>query len=280
MNVNFKRRYDGFTLIELLVVISIIAVLMSIMMPALSKARKQAKETVCASSMHQIAIASLTYEQSNTRLPFHYTENAGASTPEGKTPPLKSWPDMIANNSDFDTRQLWTSYISDMKFFNCPMVKTLDYNIDTVPLNACRIYGGYQFVMGYMRNRTPDKVWGARWTKTSQKWNYEGKRFNVLAGDKLYYSRSAGHYRINHGAGLGLPQAYSAYDASRGTAWIGSMYEKYNVDGADLRKRTNSIYSFTDGSVGKFNGDDDKMAEVVTPNDQDSNNGSMLLPVN
>lgn len=278
MTVNFKRKNSAFTLIELLVVISIIAVLMSIMMPALQKARKQAKESICASNMHQIAIASLTYEQSNTRLPFHYTEDGGKSWPQGTEDPLNSWPDMIANTSGLDTRQLWTTYISDMKFFNCPMVKTLDYNIETVPLNACRIYGGYQFVMGYMRNRTSDKVWGARWTKTSQKWMYEGKRFNVLACDKLYYSLGAGHYRINHGAGLGLPQAYKPYDVTRGADWIGSMYEKYGVTGDDLRKKTNSIYTFTDGSVGKFDGDDAKMAEVVTPNDQDSNNGSILMP--
>ena len=274
----YKKRSNGFTLIELLVVISIIAVLMAVMMPALQKARKQAKESVCASSMHQIAIASLTYEQSSGRLPLHYTEDDGKSTPEGDKAPLKSWPDMIANTSGLDTRELWSTYITDMKFFNCPMVKTLDYNIETVPLNSCRIYGGYQFIMGYMRDRTTTKVWSARWTKTSQKWVYEGKRFNVLACDKLYYSRSMGHYRINHGAGLDLPLAYKPYDKSRPTDWIGSMYEKYNVLGDDLRLKTNALYCFTDGSVGKYDGDNEKLAEVVTPNDQDSNNGSVLLP--
>jgi len=268
----------GFTLIELLVVISIIAVLMSIMMPALQKARKQAKESICASNMHQIAIASLTYEQSNGRLPMHYTENGGLSRPQGNIAPLLSWPDMIANSSGLDTRQLWVTYIADMKFFNCPMVKTLDYNIENVPLNSCRIYGGYQFIMGYMRDRTPDKVWGARWTKTSQKWVYEGKRFNILACDKLYYARTAGHYRINHGAGLGIPLVYADYDRSGNPVWIGSMYEKYSVTGGDLRKETNALYSFTDGSVGKYNGDDDRLVEVVNPIDQDSNLGSILMP--
>ncbi len=55
-----KRRY-GFTLIELLVVISIIAVLMSIMMPALSKVRQQAQATVCMTNMRNLGTGATTY---------------------------------------------------------------------------------------------------------------------------------------------------------------------------------------------------------------------------
>ncbi len=60
----------GFTLIELLVVISIIAVLMSIMTPALTRARQGAQKTVCLSNMRQIGIALRCYlDETGGRLP-------------------------------------------------------------------------------------------------------------------------------------------------------------------------------------------------------------------
>ena len=52
-----QNEAHGFTLIELLVVISIIAVLMGIMMPALAKVRESSKRLMCASGMRQISVA-------------------------------------------------------------------------------------------------------------------------------------------------------------------------------------------------------------------------------
>jgi len=59
-----KRRY-GFTLIELLVVIAIIALLMGILIPALSRVRKQAAGSVCLSNQHQLVLAWILYAQDN-----------------------------------------------------------------------------------------------------------------------------------------------------------------------------------------------------------------------
>lgn len=55
----------GFTLVELLVVISIIALLLSILMPALNQARGQGKKIQCMSKVRQIAMGFYVYGENN-----------------------------------------------------------------------------------------------------------------------------------------------------------------------------------------------------------------------
>jgi prepilin-type N-terminal cleavage/methylation domain-containing protein len=61
----FRRPLHGFTLIELLVVISIIAILVSILLPALAKARELANRAVCMANIRGIIQSMVTYAQSN-----------------------------------------------------------------------------------------------------------------------------------------------------------------------------------------------------------------------
>ena len=59
------KRRNAFTLVELLVVISIIALLMSILMPSLQKAREQAKGLICATQLKDIGLMLEVYALEN-----------------------------------------------------------------------------------------------------------------------------------------------------------------------------------------------------------------------
>jgi prepilin-type N-terminal cleavage/methylation domain-containing protein/prepilin-type processing-associated H-X9-DG protein len=82
-----KKRFiwhKGFTLVELLVVISIIALLMAILMPALAKAREQGKRIVCLNNLKQLTLAWMNYASTyNDKLVNGAAATTGTDCPAG-----------------------------------------------------------------------------------------------------------------------------------------------------------------------------------------------------
>jgi prepilin-type N-terminal cleavage/methylation domain-containing protein len=73
-----RTRTAGFTLVELLVVIGIIAILVAILLPALSRARKQAQTVQCASNLRQLYTLTMMY--TNTYNQYTMPSRVGVGT--------------------------------------------------------------------------------------------------------------------------------------------------------------------------------------------------------
>lgn len=70
------RENNKFTLIELLVVIAIIAILASILMPALSSARERGKTTQCFNNLKQCALGIQLYIEDHKMFPLYYVQGS------------------------------------------------------------------------------------------------------------------------------------------------------------------------------------------------------------
>jgi len=122
----------GFTLIELLVVIAVIALLMAVLLPALSKARESAKNVVCQSNLKQWSYILLMY-----------TDDYKGNFPPGWSVPKGMWMSRMR------------SYYLDRKICLCPKAtKLISDGYPSGPFVGWGIYGHPDYYGGW----TP--AWG------------------------------------------------------------------------------------------------------------------------
>ncbi len=163
-------RRKAFTLIELLVVISIIALLISILMPALNKAREQATGTICLSNQKTMTLAWIMYaDGSDDRLCFGSVHEFNSGNPSVSSdvyrrkylwvsPPLRStrlddyapqasvtWDDRVRG---MEAGVLF-KYINTVEAYHCPGDKR---NIKNEPPRD--IYRGYSISHGVSGHAT------------------------------------------------------------------------------------------------------------------------------
>ena len=97
-----RSQRTGFTLVELLVVIGIIALLISILLPSLNRARETANRVKCASNLRQIGTAIQLYANENRGAFPRTAYSAGLTTATWGTPYLAA--SMAGNVGNLDGR--------------------------------------------------------------------------------------------------------------------------------------------------------------------------------
>lgn len=133
---------QAFTLIELLVVVAIIAVLVAMLLPALSSAREQSRQTACGSHLKQIGVGCVLYAQDNDDFfpPGLYGGAAGISNQRSWDVALTSYLSMTIEVTDHGdvSGNLSVGLKDSTNIFACPSDHVERYR-DIVPRSYSRV---------------------------------------------------------------------------------------------------------------------------------------------
>jgi prepilin-type N-terminal cleavage/methylation domain-containing protein/prepilin-type processing-associated H-X9-DG protein len=241
MNTNkYKNNFENhraFTLVELLVVISIIAMLMSIMLPALGKARESGRRVVCSSNLRQLTLAWNMYAGEN---------NDKLCSPDTET--YDSW--VYGTEPDYELGieegVLWP-YTQSVKLYECQSAR--NYQSVHCRPNRPRDYS-ISRTMGY-----PYTFW---WYDGGDVSSFKTLSEISRPSEKMVFIDADGGYSgiaFNEGAGW-LQRAFWAFSSGEKlTTWEFPRFSyapTWSLNIITARHSNGCNLSFADGHCGRW----------------------------
>ncbi|WZO95932.1 DUF1559 domain-containing protein [Isosphaeraceae bacterium EP7] len=200
----------GFTLIELLVVISIIAVLIALLLPAVQSAREAARRVQCVNNLKQLGLAAMNYESANQTFPM--------GDHQGRTI------DGALQNQNFGHFVALTQYIEQGAIFNALNCSIMIYTYQNSTVNGIGLSALWcpsdVGVIGLRYPGQPDDGW-------------DGSPIPMT------YSSYAGN--------MG-PLIYDAFHGGNGGPYMAQMQGTFSEVGGPALVGPVSLQSITDGT--------------------------------